>query len=54
VLDYEVNLRLPPNNTVRLPEKMTVVYKMQYRINPDTGSFEFRNERVFLRKELLD
>jgi hypothetical protein len=52
VLDYSVDLHLPPNFTVRLPEKMTIVSKMQYRVNPDSGVFEFANEKVFLRKEL--
>jgi len=53
VLDYSVDLHLPPNYTVRLPVKLAIVSKMQYRMNPDSGVFEFRDEKVFLRKELM-
>jgi hypothetical protein len=40
VLDYEVSSGVPS----------IVVWKMQYRINPDTNKFEFRHEQRYLRE----
>ncbi len=40
VLDYDVSSSVPS----------AVVWRMQYRINPNTGRLEFRNERRYLRR----
>lgn len=43
VLDFSVDIDLPLNTCL--------VWRMQFRLNPDSGRIEFRNEKRYLRKE---